>query len=298
MNNKSSPNSKIKRIETLPVRTQFMIFTLFGDYLLEKDKKIWTSDLLYLMSLLDISERAVRSTLSRMTQKGWLSPEKNGRRSKYSLTEQGRDLLIRGQRRIFEPTLKHWDGKWQMLVYSLPEKLRSTRHTLRTQLSWLGFGSLSPGVWISPHNREDELESLITDLEISSCVEIFSSAYLGPTSPLKLVEKCWVLSNIASQYEKFLGKFQSEHQDYLNNIDRLKNLEEAFVRRFWLTHFFQSFPLKDPNLPVELQPKNWVGSQAREMFDEYHTLLGDQAIQFVDSVLAGNYQKETALRNP
>lgn len=294
MKNNTMPASKIKRIESLPVRTQFMIFGLFGDYLLEKNNKIWTSDLLYLMSLLDVSERAVRSTLSRMTQKGWLSPEKKGRRSKYSLTEQGRDLLIHGRRRIFEPTIKDWDGKWQMLVYSLPEKLRSTRHTLRTQLSWLGFGFLSPGVWISPHNREDELEILIMNLEISSCVEIFSSVYMGPSSPQKLVDNCWVLSNIASQYENFLEKFEDEYQEYINNIDRPPDLEEAFMRRFWLTHSFQSFPLKDPNLPIKLLPENWIGIKARELFDDYHTLLGDQANQFVDRVISENYEKESS----
>ena len=271
-----------------------MVFTLFGDYLLERVEKIWTGDLLFLMGLLDMSEKGVRSTLSRMTQKGWLAAEKNGRRSQYSLTNQGRDLLLHGQRRIFEPTLKDWDGQWQMLIYSLPEKMRATRHTLRTQLSWLGFGSLAHGIWVSPHNRRDELESLTSELEISSHVEIFSSAHIGPSTPQSIVEQCWDLPSVSSQYEEFINQFQAEYQGCKNNGARSLSPEEAFVRRFWITHSFQSFPLKDPNLPVELLPKDWIGNKARELFDEYHTLLGDKANQFIEAVLAETYDKEAA----
>ena len=286
-------NLTLTTITALPVRTQFMVFTLFGDYLLEKEEKIWTSDLLHLMGLLDVSERAVRSTLSRMTTKGWLTTQKNGRRSMYSLTEQGRGLLLHGRTRIFEPAIQVWDGRWQMLVYSLPEKLRSTRHTLRTQLSWLGFGSLSPGIWISAHDRKNELEALIVDLEITSCVEIFSSSHMGPSSPQSLVEQCWDLESIASQYEAFIHQFEAEYQNHKNNERDASSPEEAFIQRFWLTHSFQSFPLKDPNLPVELLPNGWVGVQARELFDDYHTLLGSKASQFIDDVLVEKIEKET-----
>lgn len=284
----------IKTIATLPVRTQFMVFTLFGDYMLEGVEKILTGDLLYLMNLLGVSEKGVRSTLSRMTQKGWLAAEKNGRRSQYSLTEQGRSLLLHGQRRIFEPIMKDWDGQWQMLVYSLPEKLRSTRHTLRTQLSWLGFGSLAPGIWISPHDRKDELENLISELGISECVEIFSSVHLGPSSPQTLVEQCWDLPSIASQYKAFINRFQAEYQVHKKNGDQSPSREEAFIRRFWLTHSFQSIPLKDPNLPVKLLPKDWIGIRARELFDDYHTMLGNKASQFVNDVLADKIEKVIA----
>ena len=292
MNDQTQTNNLIAPIASQPVRTQFMVFTLFGDYLLERVENIWTSDLLSLMGLLGVSEKGVRSTLSRMTQKGWLTTQKDGRRSQYSLSEQGRALLLHGQRRIFEPTLKDWDGRWQMLAYSLPEKLRSTRHTLRTQISWLGFGSLAPGVWISPHDRRKELESLIEELEIRSCVEIFLGAHLGSSSPQELVDKCWDLESIGSQYEAFIKQVQTEYQDYKKNGKRALSAEESFMRRFWLTHSFQSFPLKDPNLPVELLPDNWVGMQARELFDDYHSSLGNKANQFIEDVLAENIEKE------
>ena len=267
-----------------------MIFALFGDFLLGRVDEIWTSDLLYLMGLLDISERAVRLTLSRMTKKGWLVAGKHGRRSHYSLSERGRDLLIRGRNRIFEPVTRGWDGQWHMLVYSLPEKLRSIRHALRTQLSWLGFGSLSPGIWISPHDRMNEIEGIVSELEITSRVNLFTSTYLGPSTPQSLVEQCWDLSNIESQYRKFVYQYREEYEKLLNGGDRL-GPEKSFIRQFWLTHSFQSFPLKDPNLPTELLPNNWMGIAARELFDNYHQLLSDSANRFVNDVLKEKKQK-------
>ncbi len=61
--------------------------------------------------------------------------------------------------------------------------------------------------------------------------------------------------------------------------------EECFVHRFWLTHDFQSFPLKDPNLPTVLLPPNWIGFEARKLFDDYRRLLEAPANRFVDKVV-------------
>ncbi len=285
---------KTKKIEHLPVRTQFMIFTLFGDYILERDGKIWTSSLLKLMKLLDLSERAVRSTLSRMTQKGWISPEKYGRRSQYSLTPQGWELLERGHRRIFEAPFKGWDGQWCIVVYSLPQEYQSDRHSLRTQLSWLGFGQLAPGTWLSPHNYSEELHTLIADLDIVPYTDIFYGRYFGPADTQRLVHQCWDLEAIETQYQGFVDQFREGYQEFLDQNEKKHVLtpEECFIDRFWLTHSFQSFPLTDPNLPSELLPKDWIGFTARELFDDYHRLLGTYANKYVDDVISGARKKK------
>jgi DNA-binding transcriptional regulator PaaX len=55
---------------------------------------------------------------------------------------------------------------------------------------------------------------------------------------------------------------------------------------------FQSFPLKDPNLPISLLTEAWIGIRGRELFDNYHRLLGAQANQYVDEVISGEHEKE------
>jgi phenylacetic acid degradation operon negative regulatory protein len=97
-------------VERPSARAQFLILTLFGDYILPRGGEIWTSSLLALLDLLGVGERAARSALSRMSGRGWLLARKQGRRSQYSLTGQGRALLEHGARRLFEPPLAEWDG--------------------------------------------------------------------------------------------------------------------------------------------------------------------------------------------
>jgi PaaX-like protein len=55
------------------VRAQFLILTLFGDYILPRGGTIWTTSLLALLDLLGVGERAARSALSRMSARGWLA---------------------------------------------------------------------------------------------------------------------------------------------------------------------------------------------------------------------------------
>ncbi len=276
--------------EKPPVRTQFLIFTLFGDYILERGVKLWTSELLYLMEVLGVSERAVRSALSRMTNNGWLISQKDGRRSRYSLTERGKTLLEKGGMRIFEPVFTDWDNQWHLVVYSLPESKRPLRHTLRTQLTWLGFGRLATGTWISPRNRIDDLKNLLTELDINSHIQIFSGQYRGPSSATELVEQCWDLDELSIQYQGFINRHEQDFlrcEAYHENTLNLDS-KHCFIHRFWVTHEFQSTPFTDPNLPPSLLPSDWIGITARNLFHNYRDLLGKYAHDFVDEVLVGS----------
>lgn len=281
-----SPSQAIT-IESRPVRTQFLIFTLFGDYVVYRGGKIWTSSLLELMELLGVSERAVRSTLSRMTRKGWLVSKKVGRRSQYSLTSRGQALLDEGFRRIFEPIITEWDGHWHLVLYSLPEEKRRMRHALRTRLTWLGFGRLAYGTWLSPHDRSDDLTAVLDDLALAPYVDLFSGDYLGPTTADDLVHRCWDLDTLEAQYADFINRYQPEYLEATSQGDGQLSLskEDCFIRRYWLTHEFQSFPLRDPHLPTTLLSPDWVGFAARELFSNYHQILGTYAKEFVDGVM-------------
>ncbi len=276
--------------ESRPLKTQFLVFTLFGEYVVQRGGKVWTSSLLYLMGILGVSERAVRSALSRMTRKGWIATEKRGRRSRYYLTPSGYALLDEGQRRIFEPVFTEWDDQWHMVLYSLPEEKRRKRHALRTKLSWLGFGRMAPSTWISPHDRRNDLKGVVGDLDLGPFVDMFSGVYLGPASSKELASRCWDMDGLESQYQAFVDHYQSEYLRFAQQVDKQKNFdaEDCFSRRFWLTHDFQSFPLRDPNLPTVLLELDWTGFEARSLFDNYRQLLEAHVNDFADEVICGD----------
>ena len=158
--------------------SQDMIFTLYGDYIRYRGGEAWTGSLIELLSHFDLSSQAVRSTLSRMSRKGWLKGRKVGRNSFYSLTPKCRVLLEEGAKRIFQPRSDPWDGRWHLLFYSIPESKRHLRRKLRRQLLWLGFGTLNNGTWISPRDLRSEVETVVDALALRPYVGFFS----GPQS--------------------------------------------------------------------------------------------------------------------
>ena len=254
---------------------------------------IWTTDLVYLLDLLGVSERATRSTLSRMVRKGWLVSRKQGRRSQYSLTARGQRLLEEGKRRVFEAPCTEWDGLWYSVVYSIPESKRNLRHALRQNLIWLGFGRLAPATWVSPHNRKAELEGISNELGIQEYIDLFSSKYLGLSSVQELIQRCWNLPELKIEYQKFVTRYQAEYEMcQAQSEEQLRSSADVcFVRRFWVTQDFQSFPRKDPNLPTILLPPDWIGFTARQLFEDYLQLLDTYSNEFVDAVVKGEIGK-------
>ena len=140
---------------------QSMIFTIYGDYIHHYGNKIWTGSLIRLMKEFGYNEQSVRVAVSRMTKQGWLESEKQGNKSYYYLTPRGEARIEEAGKRIFKLKPDEWDGKWRMLMYTIPEENRHIRDELRKELLWSGFGSFSNGCWISPNNLEKEVNLLI-----------------------------------------------------------------------------------------------------------------------------------------
>ncbi len=270
------------------VSTQFVIFNLFGDYILPRGGRIWTNQLLRMLALLGIGERAARSTLARMKHKGWLATEKFGRRTQHCVTRRGRAILEQGNQRIFEPPMATWDGQWRLVVYSLPEEKRELRNELRKKLIWYGFGNLSPGAWVSPHDRRAELEALFDELGVSPYASVFTGRQDGRHTDQELVRRCWDIPALAAAYERFVARYQAPYEALRAQVASgdLAALtpEAAFVRRFWLTYDFQPFPRTDPNLPPALLPYPWIGHTARQIFTGYRLLLSLSMGDFVDAL--------------
>jgi phenylacetic acid degradation operon negative regulatory protein len=269
------------------IRTQFIVFNLFGDYVNPRRASIWTSGIVDVLGLLGVSERATRSTLSRMKAKGWLTAHKSGRRSMYQLTPKGRTLLDEGTRRIFGPAPKEWDGSWHIVVYSLPQHMRAIRHDLRTRLSWLGYGMLEPGTMVAAIPRAPEVQSLVSDLDVDEYVHFFTRAHLESSDNQAIVARCWDLEEMNQRYSHFVSRFRSEFEALLAKQRDEGSLapDESFVNRFWLTYEFSSFPRQDPNLPPELLPRDWCGREAAELLHAYRALLRAPAQSYVNEAL-------------
>lgn len=269
------------------IRTQFIIFNLFGDYISIRGDTVWTSRLLKVLNVLGVSERAARSTLSRMKTNAWLTSKREGRSSIYELTEKGKNLLDEGRQRLFGPKPREWDGCWHIVTYSLPQDMRSLRHQLRTRLSWLGYGMLEPGTMIAAYPNTGEVLSVLQDLNVEKFVHFFTSAQLELPEYADIVDRCWNLEALNERYAKYIERHTAGLQRFQRILEEHGELpqDESFVHRFWATYEYSAFPRQDPNLPSSLLPSTWQGEEAADLLAQYRQLLWEASETYVNQTL-------------
>ncbi len=273
------------------VRPRAAMLTLYGDYVLPRGGEIGIGSLVRLLSNFGLSEQAIRSAVSRMCGSGLLKAKRTKRKSYYSLTGEGRSLLTEGTQRIFERKSSQWNGNWNIVTYSIPERMREARDRLRVELAWIGYGALAEATWVSPYDLTNEVKSLIKKLKVEDYVHIFNTHESTP-DPKKIVSRCWNLKEIHRKYTEFITEYHPKLEELQKRLQKGEIIEpsECFVERFNLIHEYRKLPFYDPDLPLELLPENWLRPQAGSLFNEYHGLLSEKANEYFDSVLK-NYKE-------
>jgi phenylacetic acid degradation operon negative regulatory protein len=276
----------VRRIGT---NTQSMIFTIYGDYIRNYGSKIWIGSLIRLLKEFGHNEQGVRVAVSRMVKQGWIQSEKQGNKSYYFLTDRGVQRMDEAANRIYKMKPNEWDGKWRILMYTIPEDKRQLRDDLRKELLWSGFGSFSSGCWISPNDLEKQINRLIEKYDIDEYVDFFISEYKGPKENQSLVEKSWQLEEIENKYEEFIEKYSKQFIVHQSIISRGEMSDaDCFVERTNLVHEYRKFLFIDPGLPKELLPSKWNGNHAALLFSQYYQVLAEPASRFFESVFQEN----------
>ena len=66
-----------------------------------------------------------------------------------------------------------------MVVFSIPESERDKRHLLRSTLASMGFGTVSPGVWVAPGLLHDEVARTLEHQGLATFVDLFRARHDG-----------------------------------------------------------------------------------------------------------------------
>jgi phenylacetic acid degradation operon negative regulatory protein len=238
-----------------------LLFTLLGEFVLPGDGTAWTSAVLAALGRLGVEEKATRQALMRTAAAGWLAAQKQGRRTRWRLTGNARKLLTDGAERIysFAGPARDWDGRWLLVFVRIPESDRRARHVMRSRLSWAGFGSLGPGVWVSPHpEREAEAIGVLREAGVAAGASVFTATRSGLGNARVMVAAAWELSVIEEEYRRFLDAFGT------------RDPGDALTGQIELVHAWRRFPSIDPGLPPELLPDRWSGLEAARLFTDRH----------------------------
>jgi phenylacetic acid degradation operon negative regulatory protein len=247
---------------------------VLGELVLPHGGAAWTSTVVGTMALLDVEERNARQALARLADQGTLRSQRQGRRARWHLTEAGRRLLVEGTTRIYElgAGVDRWDGRWLVVLCSVPEDQRAKRHQLRTQLEFAGFGFLAPGVAVSPHlDREGAANAVLAQLGLLPGAMVFRAEAGDLVAADDLLARAWDLDTLAASYTAFVAEF--EDRAPRTDDDRCVALVE-------LVHQWRRFPFMDPDIPARLLPPHWPGRTAHGVFTERHAAWSPGAIRW------------------
>jgi phenylacetic acid degradation operon negative regulatory protein len=269
--------------EAGPVQPRALIVTIYGLYAREAGGWLSVASLIRLMAGLGVDEPAVRSSISRLKQRGVLEPGRHAGAAGYALSARGRDILAEGDRRIFDrPRARPADG-WLLAVFSVPEPERRRRHALRSRLTWLGFGTVSAGVWIAPGHLAGETAEVLERGGLSGYVSLFRAEYLAFGDLREQVGHWWDLGRLQELYQAFLDSAGPvlARWDGAGPPGPAGSPGpaggEAFADYVRALTAWRRLPFLDPGLPAELLPAAWNGLRADAAFTALRQRLADPA---------------------
>jgi DNA-binding MarR family transcriptional regulator len=104
----------------------------------------------------------VKRALAHLSKSGFVTITTNDKLHDHAtLTELGKK---RAAAQIIDMLVtrkpKHWDGKWRMIVFDIPEAKRKGRDALRHKLKDLKFFKLQESVWIYPYECRQAIQYL------------------------------------------------------------------------------------------------------------------------------------------
>ncbi|MFD7326236.1 PaaX family transcriptional regulator C-terminal domain-containing protein [Streptomyces sp. NPDC059875] len=262
-----------------------LIVSLYGAYgrgLAPGEEPVPVAELIRLLAVLGVDAPSVRSSVSRLKRRGLLLPRRTADGAAgYALSDDARQLLDDGDRRIYTRTEPKLSDGWVLAVFTVPEAERHKRHLLRSRLARLGFGTAAPGVWIAPARLYEETRHTLERLELSSYVDLFRGEHLGYAATAEAVARWWDLPSIAKLHEEFLAAHEPVLRSWTASRASPGSAEDAYRDYLFALDSWRRLPYADPVLPAELLPQDWPGARSAEVFAALHERLRDRGAEFV-----------------
>ncbi len=276
-----------QRCEQSDISARSVLVTVLGDSVLPVTGTLWLSSLFELAAPFGFSERLVRTSMFRLVSEGWVTNERVGRRSRYSLTPLAVWESTDADRRIYADGRSEWDGSWTFAVLDTapmpaPERDRIARH-----LRWHGFVALGRGLLASPSVALPSLRELLHHVEPAAAVPI-GRAELDDLDHLVeagFFAEAFRTDATEAGYRDFLARYEPWQGQDLGAPAPL----DAYGLRTMLVHEFRRIRLREPDMPTELLPPDWIGDRAYDVAADLYRRLSPPAAQALGEILEVDY---------
>jgi phenylacetic acid degradation operon negative regulatory protein len=269
--------------ERVVARPRSQILYIYGGFVRRLGGWLPVATLLDLMADLGVEPQAVRAAVARMKGGGLLESSRRGGIAGYALTPRAWQIFEEGDRRILtarEPASLA-DG-WVLVIFSVPESQRQKRHQMRSQLGWLGFGTIASAAWIAPRRLRPEIESALSRAELLDYTERFDVSYGGVEASRRLARKCWDLQGLGRMYGHFVARWEPVLERWCNGREHAP-ARAAFRDYVSLVADWRRLPFLDPGLPAEILPRDWEGEKAKGIYFALIGRIDELALAYVKS---------------
>lgn len=109
-----------------------------------------------------------RTAAGRLAQKGYVHfVERNGRKF-VEITDKGKSAYALEKARFATYTNinKHWDKRWRIVIFDIPERKKAVRERVRKLVREFGFLKLQDSVWVFPYDCEELIAMMKAELRI------------------------------------------------------------------------------------------------------------------------------------
>ncbi|MDK1326592.1 PaaX family transcriptional regulator C-terminal domain-containing protein [Arthrobacter sp. zg-Y1143] len=270
---------------TVPRHHQ-LIVTLFGLYARTPGAGIPVATIIRLLQDAGVGPAGVRSSISRLKKRGVLESVTVQGRSGYALSSGMQDTFREGDERIFHPRRAGIEDPWLLATFTVPESQRNIRHKIRSSLVRMGFGSVTPGLWIAPGHLRPSVLSYFENRGMGQYLEFFLADHVGSSDMRANVAQWWDLPALELQYAEFIRLQQPLLERWLDGGQPVADrMARAFVDHLLLLTEWRRLPYLDPGLPVELLSKDWNALEAHDLFSRLHSVLGPLAEEHATAVI-------------
>ena len=200
--------------------------------------------------------RPARGALAKLKNMGFAEKSTIKDETIYKITEKGELYFDE----VLEPirAKNHWDKKWRMVMFEIPESNRALRDKLRRQLSNLGLGLLQASVWISPLDIKEKIDKISEELELGTQLKFFE-VNSTPNLDQQIIEKSWNIPALNESLELFVKEAQWALKAMgKGNGDRYNAKKLIFDYAFILK--------KGPILPGEFIEHNEMRKKSHETY--------------------------------
>lgn len=239
-----------------------LLVTVFGDVVapLGPDTEVSVQFLAAALADFGVSERLVRTSLTRLVNDDLLVVRTRGRRSAYRIAPAAVDLFAAADERIYRGRPEPWDGHWTVVVLDGTESTAEQRAELRQALTAAGLGVVVPNVLASPVVAAAVAARIVQRVGGFEQVLVLRSTVVpGSGDPVALARRCVGLDELERRYAGVADRFAAFDDATLSALDGAR----AAKLRLLVVSTFRRVVLADPMLAPELLPERWAGDRAR-----------------------------------